>query len=56
MAISKKDKRWLMAHYNNPFLFTQKETMDKLGLEHRNDFYRKFYQAVLAERKKEIFK
>lgn len=55
MAISKKDKSWALAHYNNPFMFPQKDAMKRMGLTQRNDFYRKFYQAVLAERKKEIF-
>lgn len=53
---SKRVEKWMLAHYQNPRLFTQKDVMKRLGLKYRTYFYAKFYQVIIDERIKEIDK
>lgn len=47
--ISKKKRRWILAHYATPRLVPQSEVLKRCDME-KSEFYTKFYQIVIDMR------
>lgn len=54
MRIANKTKRWMLAYYQNPFLYSEKEVMKKTGITSYAMFNLKFKQTILEARKKQL--
>lgn len=52
--ISKKKRRWLLSHFQNPWNVTQKDVLKKTEMS-QSEFYVKFYQVVIDQQSERYY-